>query len=415
MFGFAAAAPCGAEIVQVSPVGGETVAMIPEAQKKAMSLPTLADRIKLFKDDEAGDKTLRRDKTWRKAAPLLLKWRTTSGEKGPWKIEIGKEPDLSDARAWYVQANEIDPVTGREIEKKSGETTGVFSRQIARANLESNREYFWRVTTRGRCGMFCGPNHDCGKNANVVRSGISSFRTEDAAPRWIALEGEVGNVRDLGGWRAAGGRRVRQGMIYRGQGLNENSVTGERRGRCRLTVEDRDYLAGTLGIRTDLDLRTPGETADMEESPLGRGVKLVRSSSPFYRGIFLKNGAPDRLHGTMATMAENFRVFCRRENYPVYVHCIGGSDRTGSLAYILLGVLGVDRHDMEVDWESTFYPKIPDANPDPNFWCRESHFNEGLSKYGEEGDSWTRRIELYLLDCGVTEDEIAAFRAIMLE
>ena len=121
-------------------------------------------------------------------------------------------------------------------------------------------------------------------------------------------------------------------MIYRGQGLNENSVTGERRGRYRLTFGDRDYLADTLGIRTDLDLRTLGETADME-----------------------------------------------------------------------------------VDWESTFYPKIPDANPDPNFWCRESHFSDGLSKYGREGDSWTRRVELYLLDCGVTEFEIAAFRAIMLE
>ena len=284
---------CRAEIAQVSPVGGETVAIIPEAQRKVMSLPTLADRIRLFKDDETGDKSLRHDKTWRKAAPLLLKWRATEGEKGPWKIEIGKEPDLSDARAWYVNANEIDPVTGREIEKKNKESSGVFSRAVARANLESNREYFWRVTVRGRCGMFCGPGHDCGKSGKVVRSAVSSFRTEDAAPRWIGLEGEVVNVRDLGGWHAAGGRRVRQGMIYRGQGLNENSVTGERRGRYRLTFGDRDYLADTLGIRTDLDLRTLGETADMEESPLGRGVNLIRSSSPFYKLYLLDCGVTE--------------------------------------------------------------------------------------------------------------------------
>ena len=78
-------------------------------------------------------------------------------------------------------------------------------------------------------------------------------------------------------------------------------------------------------------------------------------------------------------------------------------------------MLGVDRRELETDWESTFYPRIPDANPDPDFWCRESHFNDGFAKYGEEGDSWNRRIELYLLDCGVTADEIAAFRSIMLE
>ena len=116
-----------------------------------------------------------------------------------------------------------------------------------------------------------------------------------------------------------------------------------------------------------------------------------------------------------ARMAENFRHFCDRRNYPVIVHCIGGADRTGSLSYVLNGVLGVARHDLEVDWESTFYPKIPDENPDPRYWCRESHFNDGFSKYGKDGDSWNRRIELYLLDCGVTEAEIATFREIMLE
>ena len=65
--------------------------------------------------------------------------------------------------------------------------------------------------------------------------------------------------------------------------------------------------------------------------------------------------------------------------------------------------------------KSTFYPRIPDANPDPNFWCRESHFANGFAKYGKEDDSWTHRIELYLLDCGVTKEEIATFREIMLE
>lgn len=118
---------------------------------------------------------------------------------------------------------------------------------------------------------------------------------------------------------------------------------------------------------------------------------------------------------SLPTLSERIRLFCKRENYPVYMHCIGGADRTGSLAYVLLGVLGVDRHDLEVDWESTFYPKIPDSCNEPDYWCRESHFNDGFAKYGSEDDSWGRRIELYLMDCGVTEAEIAAFRTIMLE
>ena len=172
-------------------------------------------------------------------------------------------------------------------------------------------------------------------------------------------------------------------------------------------VEDVKYLTGTLVIKTDLDLRSDGEIGGMKESPLGAGVAFIKRSSQCYKGIFTDSGKK--------VMAENFRVFCRPENYPIYFHCIGGADRTGSLAYVLNGVLGVDRHEMETDWESTFYPSIPDSNPDPNFWCRESHFNNGFAKYGKDGDSWNRRIELYLLDCGVTKEEIESFRSIMLE
>ena len=397
-----------AAVEPTAPVSGAVVALVPDAQKKVLSLPTLADRLKLFADDKAGDKVLRHDQYWKKPRPLVLKWRATAGERGPWKVEIGKSPDLSDARVWYFSAIKKDAATGRETGTAEGGTEQAeVSKTVPMANLELAREYYWRVTSRGRCGFGCGPRHGCKESKRIVRSEIASFRTEDLAPRWIEIEGRVGNFRDFGGRRTADGRRVKQGMAYRGQGLNDNSVTGEDPGRNRLTTEDVKYLTTTLGVRTDLDLRGDGETAGMKASPLGVGVAFIQHPSSSYKGIFASEG--------MKVMAKNFRVFCDRRNYPIYFHCIGGADRTGSLAYVLNGVLGVDRHELETDWESTFYPRIPDANPDPNYWCRESHFNEGFAKYGKEGDSWNRRIELYLLDCGVTADEIAAFRSIMLE
>ena len=275
------------------------------------------------------------------------------------------------------------------------------------ANLEIGARYYWQVACRGYCGFGCGPKHGCKASKSLAKSPVATFTTEDLAPRWIAIEGRTANIRDLGGRHTADGRRVKQGLVFRGQGLNDNSVTGEAQGRNRLTAEDVKYFTRTLGIKTDLDLRSPGETADLAESPLGPTVRLVVRSSSCYRGIFDEHGKK--------VMAANFREFCDRKNYPIYFHCIGGADRTGSLGYVLNGVLGVDRHELETDWEQTFYPRIPDANPDPNFWCRESHFNAGFAKYGKEGDSWNRRIELYLLDCGITPEEIKTFREIMLE
>lgn len=388
-------AGCGisnASLVPLAPTGGVVVALVPYAQKRVMALPTLAARLKFLAEDVADVE----DSSWRRSVPLVLKWNATEREGAPWKIEIGKSPDLSDARTWFAG--------DKECEFNDGQCSYV----VPMANLEVGEEYRWRVTGSARCTKpDCGRKCGCEESKKRVVSAVVTFCTEDVAPRWIELEGRVKNVRDLGGRRTADGHRVRQGMAYRGQGLNDNSATGEKPGRNRLTVEDVKYMTETLGIRTDLDLRGKGETADMSESPLGIGVSFVQHPSECYKWIFCEVGK--------AAMAQNFRVFCNRKNYPIYFHCIGGKDRTGTLAYVLNGVLGVDRHELETDWESTMFsaklaPEIKTFMAE-----RERHLDDGFAEYGVDGDSLSRRIELYLQDCGVTAAEIAAFRAIMLD
>lgn len=397
-----------AAIVPVSPVAGKTIQLVPDAQKKLMNMPTYKERLEFLQWDRANGKKVRHDPNWRKALPVVLEWKATAGEKGPWKILIGKKPDLSDARVWFKAVKETDKATGRESGKDQSQKNEKY--EVPYANLEINTTYYWRVCTRGYCGWGCNPKHGCEACKKVCESEIASFKTEDFAPRWMAIEGRVGNMRDLGGRKTVDGRRVKQGMIYRGQGLNDNSATGEIRGRNRLTAADVEYMTGTLGIKTDLDQRSPGEVADMTASPLGPSVKWIHNPSSCYAGIFLEDGKK--------AMAKNFRVFCDPANYPIYFHCIGGADRAGSLAYTLNGILGVERHLLNTDWESTFYPTLPEMRSDykdHTFWCGEWHFDDGFAKYGDANTSWNKRIELYLLDCGVTMEEIEKFRSIMLE
>lgn len=397
-----------AAIVPVSPVAEKTIQLVPDAQKKLMNMPTYKERLEFLQWDRANGKKVRHDPNWRKALPVVLEWKATAGEKGPWKILIGKKPDLSDARVWFKAVKETDKATGRESGKDQSQKNEKY--EVPYANLEINTTYYWRVCTRGYCGWGCNPKHGCEACKKVCESEIASFKTEDFAPRWMAIEGRVGNMRDLGGRKTVDGRRVKQGMIYRGQGLNDNSATGEIRGRNRLTAADVEYMTGTLGIKTDLDQRSPGEVADMTASPLGPSVKWIHNPSSCYAGIFLEDGKK--------AMAKNFRVFCDPANYPIYFHCIGGADRAGSLAYTLNGILGVERHLLNTDWESTFYPTLPEMRSDykdHTFWCGEWHFDDGFAKYGDANTSWNKRIELYLLDCGVTMEEIEKFRSIMLE
>lgn len=81
-------------------------------------------------------------------------------------------------------------------------------------------------------------------------------------------------------------------------------------------------------------------------------------------------------------------------------------------------LLGVPRQGLEKDWELTFYPNMPGGGEKEggnHVWNSEWHFNEGFGKYGDANSMWNERIKLYLLDCGITHEEIEKFRSIMLE
>jgi len=396
-----------AAVTAVSPCDGKQVVLLPSEQKEIMGLTTYGERLELLQKDAKGDKRLAQADVWRKALPIVFKWRVTNKERGPWAIRLGKKADLSDARLVPI-AKSVSP-----------DAKGQVSYTLERANLEIGETYYWSVTAHAGCDKWghAGAACTCKKRKAPVTSPVASFVTESTAPRWIAVEGRVGNIRDLGGRMTRYGRRVRQGLIYRGQGLNDNSILGER-GFDRLTLSDVDYLTKTLGIRTDLDLRSAGEISQMTGSPLGPSVAFVWHSSEGYKGIFSKDTNSAMTPDATKTMASNFRLFCEKANYPIYFHCIAGADRTGSLAYVLNGVLGVDRHDLETDWEATFYPVLAEMESGyngPDYWRLKQHFDKGFAKYGKPNDSWNARIELYLKDCGITDEEIARFREIMLE
>ena len=398
-----AMAVCGAkaEIVLLSPEEGSTFQLLTDWQMKVFAGATRHERYEILK---GADKNATSNE-WRCQRPLVLKWKVLGRESSPWRVRLATKEDLSDARDFWVEhgaASCVKSADGRE---------STWKYVVPLANLDLDTTYYWQVWSDVKCSAYgCGFTYPdkckCGKSGHGTISAVASFRTSAEPPRWIAREGRLKNIRDIGGGRTVDGRRVRTHLAYRGQGLNDNSLTGLAKGRNRLMVEDVAYMIGTLGIKTDLDLRYSRETADMTQSPLGPGVRFIHHSSCAYADLFNDKGK--------RAMAENFRVFCDRGNYPIFFHCIGGADRTGTLAYVLNGLLGVPKEDLERDWESTFYPKLPGVES-PKAWCSMAHLDEGFAKYGNEGDPLTVRIALFLLDCGVTQEELETFKKIMLE
>ncbi len=225
----------------------------------------------------------------------------------------------------------------------------------------------------------------------------------------------MGNVRDLGGLPGLGGRRVRKGRIYRSDGLNNNAayrVPGTKKalpksewkgpGAPRIKPDAAKYVVETLGVKTDLDLRTDAETFGMTGSPLGEKVRWVHISSSEYNGIVKGRGRD--------AFIADFKVFLEEANYPIVFHCIAGADRTGSLACVLNGLLGVDADLLHRDWQYTWMGRKKPQQAPEKLWER---LMTGLSTF--EGATLNAKIENFVLSCGFTADDIAKFRKLMLE
>jgi len=84
-----------AALALVSPGDGEVVVRLPDPQRTVMLLETYDERLEWCRNHGSSD-------GWRKSQPLVLKWRATADEKGPWRISVGKSADLSGAQIWYL-------------------------------------------------------------------------------------------------------------------------------------------------------------------------------------------------------------------------------------------------------------------------------------------------------------------------
>jgi protein-tyrosine phosphatase len=176
--------------------------------------------------------------------------------------------------------------------------------------------------------------------------------------RLIALEGAM-NCRDLGGYPTADGRVTRWGCVYRSDGLDQ------------LSDADLDVLVG-LGIRVVFDFRMDSEV-DVAPSRLPDHPELKRQRLPIgdagpgeslmdmlLRGEITEYTVEavadiyesildDAAHefGTVVTAAAN------PDQHPLLFHCTAGKDRTGLMAMLLLGVLGVPDDVILSDYELT--------------------------------------------------------------
>jgi len=158
---------------------------------------------------------------------------------------------------------------------------------------------------------------------------------ELAGVRWIRVPG-LWNFRDAGGWNG-----LPKGRVYRGSALwtlGEGVEPIARETRCKFAE---------LGVRTDLDLRGKGEREGwaVQLSELGLTAKVCPIVA--YGGVF-DPAAKEAVRSALMAFADP-------ANYPIYVHCAGGADRTGTIVFLVQAICGVSDADLAVDYELTSF------------------------------------------------------------
>lgn len=219
------------------------------------------------------------------------------------------------------------------------------------------------------------------------------------ALRWIRTRdnsAEAWNVCDLGGWACDGGT-VKYGLLIRGG---------------RISAADRAVLVGQFGVQHEIDLRgkegrDPSDGEVATESPLGSDVWFTIA---------------DKAAAYALTPVATWQLYLRcvidavTHREPVYFHCTAGADRTGTLACVLEGLLGMSQSDIDKDYElTTFYSGSgTDAlarRRNESDWKRLINAINAVS-----GDTFRDKCVRFAVGtCGMSMADINAYRAAMTD
>lgn len=233
------------------------------------------------------------------------------------------------------------------------------------------------------------------------------------------------NFRDLGGYPAAGGARVRWRQLFRSDGLH------------LLTPADVDRIVSDLGVRRVVDLRSSAELAAE-----GRGLLQSRPEAefhhlPLFDGQHRAEAAPAAADLTLADRYFQMAEFAKQPIARVLValaessgaavyHCAAGKDRTGVISAVLLGLLGVPDEVIVADYAASQeqldaivdrlmsaegYKTMLSALPADTLHAEPETMihllDQVRTKYGS--------MQAYAREIGVDEAQVARLRARLLE
>lgn len=290
------------------------------------------------------------------------------------------------------EGKRYDLPAGCTIELEAGELTILDNgtQKIYRTTVEKGPYTFYNITP-GVGGEFYVLNGD-----RIVQRG--HLRPTGALRMIYSDTPGLQNMRDLGGWPCDGGT-IKYNILFRGGMVIDATDT------------DRNTWVKMLGIQHDVFLKTydeilfVGREQYRNKSPLGDHVFLYQCdlTAPNSENKQTLEQAKDEMNGIINRIFDNAIA-----GEPTYFHCLAGADRTGMVAVVLEGVLGVSKYDIDRDYELTSFNTLRERT-------NGAYYADIRILMMYPGKTFRDKCVEYLLDCGISLDKINAFRNAVID
>ena len=296
-----------------------------------------------------------------KSRGLSIDFDYLAGEEGPYFIEVSKSADFASSEIF-----------------ESEETVFHYPNPL----LDQN--YYYRV--------------DTSKEGLALQKAEIAY-SSSLGPRNLDIDG-VTNVRDLGGYTSKLGGMVRQGLYYRGGRLNKSE---QNTFALDITEKGIEELSFRLGVNSEIDLRM-NDSGDFPSHRNEFGfIEDGMIDGIAYHNCPLDWTQSDMMKESRPMIGEIFHLLADKDNYPVYLHCNIGTDRTGMISYLLGCLLGIPQEDLYRDYLYSNFGNIGGSRGLSNITGK---YQADLLAYGETNLYWDARA--FLNDCGVEDSELDA-------
>ena len=266
---------------------------------------------------------------------------------------------------------------------------------------------FWTGTTSGTSVSVVNLEVGVGYTWTVKdSSGLAeaTFYTRPEPPRLIK-SGTMQMMRDQGGWTGLEGRRIRQGLIFRG-GPADNGTPDE--AAC-------DFFYNVIGLKNEIDLR--GSSEWTSTSTKGYMFDPTEKIVTFNHLEITYNKLYTTSDMKSDTKAQNFKkvfqLLFDPTKLPAYFHCRVGRDRTGTVAGLVLAVLGVSEDDIVRDYQASAY-KGEDMYSSSYMNGGFKSYLASIKSYKDSKLSIAENAKAYFIDIGFTDEQVETFRKKML-